>query len=119
MKTTIKELKELSAEIKKYQAEYEECFAHASAHAEIANDINDASGRLCRLINDIQYDDNTITINVVEVASELAKEKMCDVLLDDYKAIYGEHDNGTYTEEAQSIFDEYYDEFYDLLLKSN
>lgn len=56
-----------------------------------------------------------ITINLLEVASELANAEVwreCDI-----NKIYVETDDCTvYTEDAQDIFNEWYDHYYDVLL---
>ena len=59
-----------------------------------------------------------ITINLLEVASELAHEIVCAKFEDDASAIY---DNATdtitvYSEEAQELFNEWYDYYYNFLL---
>ena len=58
-----------------------------------------------------------IEINLLEAASELAHEVVCAKFEDDDNAIY---ENTTdvitvYTEEAQGLFNEWYDHYYDLL----
>ena len=58
-----------------------------------------------------------IEINLLEAASELAHEVVCAKFEDDDNAIY---ENTTdvitvYTEEAQDLFNEWYDHYYDLL----
>ena len=60
-----------------------------------------------------------IEINLLEVASELAHEKVCARLEDDSNEIY-ENVSDTitnYTDNAQDIFNEWYDYYYDFLLK--
>ena len=59
-----------------------------------------------------------ITINLLEVASELAHEIVCAKFEDDASTIY---DNATdtitvYSEEAQDLFNEWYDYYYNFLL---
>jgi hypothetical protein len=59
-----------------------------------------------------------ITINLLEVASELAHEIVCAKFEDDANVIY---DNATdtitvYSEEAQDLFNEWYDYYYNFLL---
>jgi hypothetical protein len=60
-----------------------------------------------------------ITINILEVASELAER---DLIKMDNKTIFPNgiyvetEDETSYTEEAQDIFNELYDEYYDFLL---
>lgn len=59
-----------------------------------------------------------ITINLLEVASELAHEAVCAKFEDDDTEIY-ENTSDTitsYTEKAQDLFNEWYDHYYDLLL---
>lgn len=59
-----------------------------------------------------------ITINLLEAASELAHEVVCAKFEDDDNAIY-ENTTDTitsYTKEAQDLFNEWYDHYYDLLL---
>jgi hypothetical protein len=58
-----------------------------------------------------------IKINLLEAASELAHEVVCAKFEDDDNAIY-ENTSDTitsYTEEAQDLFNEWYDHYYDLL----
>lgn len=58
-----------------------------------------------------------ITINLLEVASELAHLVVCAKFEDDDNALY-ENTTDTitsYTEEAQDLFDEWYDYYYELL----
>jgi len=58
-----------------------------------------------------------IEINLLEAASELAHEVVCAKFEDDDNAIY-ENTTDTitvYTEEAQDLFNEWYDHYYDLL----
>ena len=64
-----------------------------------------------------------ITIDLMEVASELAHEIVCAKFEDDANEIY---DNATdtitvYSEKAQILFDEWYDYYYNFLfnLKRN
>ena len=59
-----------------------------------------------------------ITINLLEVASELAHEIVCAKFEDDDNEIY---DNATdtisvYSEQAQDLFNEWYDYYYNLLI---
>ena len=55
-----------------------------------------------------------VTINAIELASELAHMKVYE--LSKSKIIYSEDESGTtYTEEAQDIFNEYYDEYLTLI----
>lgn len=60
-----------------------------------------------------------ITINILEVASELAHKRVVAILKNDDDLIY-EEPSATitgYTDEAQDLFNEYYDEYFDFLLK--
>ena len=58
-----------------------------------------------------------VEINIVEAAAELA-ERDVQKELDDQTLIYvfDEEGNSTYTEQAQELFNTYYDEYFDLLL---
>jgi len=59
-----------------------------------------------------------ININLLEAASELAHEVVCAKFEDDDSAIY-ESTTDTitvYSEEAQDLFNEWYDHYYDLLI---
>jgi type I site-specific restriction endonuclease len=60
---------------------------------------------------------DTIRINILEVASELANKEVEKHFNFDSSKIYNSvTDTMTeYTEEAQDIFNQFYDEFYDLL----
>lgn len=57
-----------------------------------------------------------ITINIIELASELATEKLHDNWAESIK-IYENEDAEelVYTEEAQDVFNEYYDQYYSLI----
>jgi len=60
-----------------------------------------------------------ININLLEAASELAHEIVCAKFEDDDSAIY-ESTTDTitnYSEEAQDLFNEWYDYYYDFLLR--
>jgi len=60
-----------------------------------------------------------ITINLLEVASELAHSVVCAKFEDDDNALY-ENTTDTitsYTKEAQDLFNEWYDYYYELLNK--
>jgi hypothetical protein len=62
-----------------------------------------------------------IIINIVEIATELAEQKLSlEYCLENYDKFYTMSPNGEriYTIEAQVIFDEAYDEYYDLLFKN-
>lgn len=59
---------------------------------------------------------SNVTINIVELASELATEKLFDNWQESIK-IYVDEDADCleYTEEAQDIFNEYYDQYYSMI----
>lgn len=61
-----------------------------------------------------------VTINALELASELAHEKLIDNW-DGFTKIYNDGEESTYTEEMQDIFNEYYDTYLNLIesCKSN
>lgn len=62
----------------------------------------------------IQKNEHEIMINKLELASELAQEKL--VRLHDMEIqIFDDDDAITYTEEAQDIFNEYYDQYLTLI----
>lgn len=57
-----------------------------------------------------------ITINAVELASELAHAKLVNVWRGKVKIFENEEDAIThYTEDAQDLFNEYYDDYYTLI----
>jgi len=59
-----------------------------------------------------------ININLLEAASELAHEVVCAKFEDNDNLIHMEDADGIYyTEEAQDLFNEWYDHYYNLLLK--
>ncbi len=65
-----------------------------------------------------QLETMEIKINLLEAASELAHEIVCAKLEDDVNEIY---ENATdtitvYSEQAQVLFDQWYDYYYDLLI---
>lgn len=68
---------------------------------------------------------NNTLINPIEKASDIAHEMLCEKYLliegkeDVDKYIYQEEENGDtkYTEEAQDIFNEYYDKILEILEK--
>ena len=66
-------------------------------------------------------DENIIKINLVEVASELAHNRMVFSIDMDCNedSLYQQLDNGdfVYTEEAQDIFNDWYDYYYNRLLE--
>lgn len=55
-----------------------------------------------------------VTINILELASELADRKINEIL--EYKNVYEDEDEDEdetkYTDAAQKLFDYYYDSFY-------
>ena len=59
-----------------------------------------------------------ITINLLEVASELAHEIVCAKFEDNEDLIYRDKnaESTEYTENAQDLFNEWYDIYYDKLL---
>jgi len=58
-----------------------------------------------------------ININILEVASELAHKKIEEHFEFEAKRIYEwvSDDESRYTEEAQDLFNEWYDEYYSFL----
>ena len=60
-----------------------------------------------------------ITINILEVASELAHKRVVAILKNDYSLVYEDPSAKMigYTDEAQDLFNEYYDEYFDFLLE--
>ena len=59
-----------------------------------------------------------ITINLLEVASDLAHEIVCAKFEDNEDLIYRDKnaESTEYTENAQDLFNEWYDIYYDKLL---
>jgi hypothetical protein len=57
-----------------------------------------------------------IKINIIEVASELAEKEMIKYFSDDLE-LYSDEDEYciVYTDEAQELFDQLYDKYFDLL----
>ena len=55
------------------------------------------------------------TINILELASELAEMKVREILV--FSRIYVREKNGDtrYSEEAQDLFNFWYDQYYDLI----
>jgi hypothetical protein len=51
--------------------------------------------------------EHIITINAIELASELAKEKVRNILLANYLRLDTNTNTFTYTDEAQKLFDQY------------
>ena len=60
----------------------------------------------------IKLNKMNITINIVELATELSDRKINEIL--EYKNVYEDEDEDEtkYTDEAQKLFDYYYDLFY-------
>lgn len=59
---------------------------------------------------------DNITINKIELASELAHQKLLNNWEQSIQIYVDETDSvTTYTDEAQDIFNEYYDEYLDLI----
>jgi hypothetical protein len=60
-----------------------------------------------------------IKINILEVASELAHKKLEEHFEFETKRIYEwvSDDESRYTEEAQDLFNEWYDYYYDFLIQ--
>lgn len=56
--------------------------------------------------------DSMVSINIVELASELAHQKLVENNDDEEKII---NEDGTYTEDAQKLFDKDYDYYYNLI----
>lgn len=56
-----------------------------------------------------------ITINKLELAAELAHNKLEDLWKDSIQICSYKNDTISYTDEAQDIFNGYYDEYVDLL----
>lgn len=56
-----------------------------------------------------------VTINILELASELAEAELFDNWSDSIK-IYNEDEDGTkYTDEAQDVFNDLYDKYYSVI----
>ena len=66
----------------------------------------------------LNYRDMDITINILEVASELAHSVVCEQFNYDSVNIYESVTDAVtnYTDEAQELFNEWYDYYYDFLL---
>jgi hypothetical protein len=57
-----------------------------------------------------------VTINIIELASELAEMELEKHFEYSSTLIYEEEDEGTkYTEEAQDVFDDLYDKYYSFI----
>lgn len=65
-------------------------------------------------MNEQIKNDSMVLINIVELASELAHERVIQYGPVNDEALI--NDDGTYTESAQNDFNQYYDEYYDLIL---
>jgi hypothetical protein len=58
-----------------------------------------------------------VTINILELASELAEKVVCAKFEDDDKEIYIDTNEGTiYTPQAQEMFEEWYDYYFDIII---
>ena len=99
------------------------CHEHYPAN-EMDFDTEDESD-LCKNCNHISHNDfpygeieneHEMTINAVELASELANAKLMDVWSESI-TIYKDEESDvlTYTEDAQDLFNEYYDNYYTLI----
>jgi hypothetical protein len=56
-----------------------------------------------------------ITINIVELASELADMELYDNWHDSIKIYHEDKDEIKYTSEAQDVFDDLYDKYYSII----
>lgn len=56
-----------------------------------------------------------IKINILEVASELAENEMKKHYFDDWEIYKDEEEHIVYTDEAQELFNNLYDKYFDLL----
>ena len=61
------------------------------------------------------FNQTIITINIVELASELADMDLRENWKDSIKIDEEDEDETSYTEEAQSIFDDLYDTYYSII----
>ena len=59
-----------------------------------------------------ELNDSMVSVNIVELASELAHQKVVDNDTSNEPIINWD---GTYTEKAQDEFNDYYDEYYNLI----
>lgn len=57
-----------------------------------------------------------IKINIIEVASELAHKEVVTTMNERGGEVYDEEEE-SYTEEAQDLFNDFYDYYYEFLLK--
>ena len=62
-----------------------------------------------------KFNEAIITINIVELASELADLDLRENWKDSIKIDEEDEDETSYTEEAQSIFDDLYDTYYSII----
>lgn len=57
-----------------------------------------------------------VTINIIEVASELAELRVLEEFNNEEERVYEETEDGTcYTEDAQEIFNYYYDYYFNFI----
>lgn len=62
-----------------------------------------------------KFNEAIITINIVELASELADMDLRENWKDSIKIYEEDEDETSYTEEAQDIFDDLYDTYYSII----
>jgi len=62
-----------------------------------------------------EFNQTIITINIVELASELADLDLQENWKDSIKIYEVDEDKTSYTEEAQLIFDDLYDAYYSII----
>jgi hypothetical protein len=62
-----------------------------------------------------EFNKTNITINIVELASELADMDLRENWKDSIKIYEVDEDETSYTEEAQGIFDDLYDTYYSII----
>ena len=62
-----------------------------------------------------EFNQTNITINIVELASELADLDLRENWKDSIKIDEEDEDETSYTEEAQGIFDDLYDTYYSII----
>ena len=62
-----------------------------------------------------EFNETIITINIVELASELADMDLRENWKDSIKIDEEDEDATSYTEEAQGIFDDLYDTYYSII----
>lgn len=56
-----------------------------------------------------------VTINILELASELAEAELFDNWSDSIKIYNEDDDEVKYTDEAQDVFDDLYDKYYSVI----